>query len=352
MRLWLDKIASATGNVPLKQTARITPQVIARESYIVAGRIHGTKTVYNQLENTHGRLVSLHEGDVIAGVLGQRNALQGYAGFVPEEIQVGDRLQLLNMGGVIGRCTSVNPDVGVPYDVEVLGAVQVFPEFEQRTGVPAHIGMNAIPPITTDEPIAPVVYVVGTCMNSGKTAAACRIIREFAKAGQAVGACKLTGVSLRRDALQMGDYGAKWAVTFTDAGIAATTADNAVPIARTLLRELTRRGAQVIVAELGDGLLGEYGVAEILSDPTLHQAAGAYVLCANDPVGAWGAQQLMQQRFNLPISVISGPTTDNAVGTESLRKRLDLPAINARSHARELGRHLLDTLAATTGAAR
>lgn len=350
MRLWLDKIASATGNVPLKQTSRITPEIVARESYIIAGRIHGNKTVYNQLENTHGRLVSLHEGDVIAGVLGQRNALQGYAGFVPEQIQVGDTLQLLNMGGIIGRCTSLNPDVGPPYEVEVLGAVQVFPEFEQRIGVPAHIGMNAIAPIETDEPIAPVVYIVGTCMNSGKTAAASRIIREFAQAGKAVGACKLTGVSLRRDALQMGDHGARWAVTFTDAGIATTTAQNAVPVARTLLRELTDRGAEVIVAELGDGLLGEYGVAEILSDPTLQRAAGAYVMCANDPVGAWGAQQLMEQRFHLPISVITGPTTDNAVGTESLRKRLDIAAINARSHARELGQHLLATLAETTGA--
>ena len=344
MRLWLDKIASATGNVPLKQTVRVTPEIIAQEGYVIAGRIHGVKSVYNQLENTHGRLVSLHEGDVIAGVLGQRNALQGYAGYVPDAIKVGDTLQLLNMGGVIGTCTSMNPDVGPPFDVEVLGAVQVFPEFEQRTGVPAHIKMNAIGNVPETQSIAPVVYIVGTCMNSGKTAAACRLIREFAKAGKSVGACKLTGVSLRRDALKMGDYGAKATVTFTDAGIPATTAENAVPVARNLLRELSRQGAEMIVAELGDGLLGEYGVAEILSDPVLKQAGGAYVLCANDPVGAWGAQQLMRNRFDLPISVITGPTTDNAVGTEALRKRLEVAAINARTHSRELGQHLLQHL--------
>lgn len=75
MRLSLDKIASATANVPLRRDVRVRPQVVAREGYIVAGRVRGEKTVYNQLEDLHGRMVTLHDGDIIAGVLGQRNAL-------------------------------------------------------------------------------------------------------------------------------------------------------------------------------------------------------------------------------------------------------------------------------------
>lgn len=348
MRLWLDKIASATGNVPLRREARVSAEIVAREGYIVAGRIRGEKTAYNQLEDVHGRMVTLHDGDVIAGVLGQRAALHGYSGHVPDTIAVGDVLQVLNLGGVIGRCTSENPDVGRAFDVEMLGSILVFPEFESRAGVPAHIGINAIAADQLAAATVPVVYVAGTCMNSGKTAAACQVIRQLAKRGLAVGACKLTGVSLRRDVLQMSDYGARWAVSFTDAGSVSTTAGSAVAVGRTLLSHLAHRDAAVIVAELGDGILGEYGVAEILADTELRSRATVVVLCATDPVGAWGAQRLLRDRFGLTIDVIAGPTTDNSVGTRFIREELGLQAINARTHGAELGSFVAARLAERT----
>ncbi|HEY3242530.1 MAG TPA: hypothetical protein VGM03_04185 [Phycisphaerae bacterium] len=345
MRIWIDKIASATKNVPVRRETRLIDKIVAEPGYVIAGRVHGEKTVYNTLEDLHGRMVALHEGDVIAGVLGHRNALHGYSGFVPESISVGDRLQLLNLGGVIGQCTSQNPEVGRPFDIEVLGAVLVFPDFESRAGVPAHIGMNAIA-CDGHEPLSvPVIYVAGTCMNSGKTAAACQLVHRLTTRGVAVGACKLTGVSLRRDTLQMADEGARWAVSFTDAGIVSTSADNAVPVARGLLRHLAQAGAEVIVAELGDGILGEYGVQPILSDPQLMSVAALIILCANDPVGAWGAQRVMRESFGLAIDVVSGPTTDNAVGTRYIQQHLGLAAINARTQGAELGEFVAQRLA-------
>jgi hypothetical protein len=345
MRLWIDKLASATANVPLRRDVRVTPEIVAHESYIVAGRIHGEKTTYNQLEDLHGRMVTLHEGDVIAGVLGPRNALHGYSGYVPDTLAVGDALHVLNLGGVIGRCTSENPDLGPPFRFEVLGAVLVFPEFEDRQGVPAHIGMNALAVPAAAPRTVPVVFVAGTCMNSGKTSAACQLVRQLAKRGKAVGACKLTGVSLRRDVLHMRDYGARWAVSFTEAGIVSTTAASAVGVARTLLAHLAHAGAEVIVAELGDGLLGEYGVAQILADPDLRRRVSVLVLCANDPVGAWGAQRLLSDSFGLSIDVVSGPTTDNAVGTRYVREQLGLAAFNARTQGVDLGNCIAGRLA-------
>ncbi|MBU0641211.1 MAG: hypothetical protein KKB50_20325 [Planctomycetes bacterium] len=345
MRLWLDKIASATRNVPLRRDARLTLRIVARAGYIVAGRVLGSRATYNQLEDLHGRMVTLHDGDVVAGVLGQRNALRGYSGYVPGTIRPGDKLQLLNCGGVIGQCTSESPEVGPPFDVEILGGVLVFPGFEDRAGTPAHIGMNAIaaPP---HSPTVPVVYVAGTCMNCGKTTAACQLIRQLANQGVAVAACKLTGVALRRDVLQMQDYGARWAVAFMDAGIVSTCTRNAVMVARALFGHLAQAGAEVIVAELGDGILGEYGVAEILADRDLADRAAAIVLCANDPVGAWGAQRVLHEQFHLAIDVISGPTTDNAVGTRYVQEQLGREAINARTHGREFGEFVAGRIAA------
>lgn len=343
-RLWVDKIASATRNVPLRREVRVSDEITAREGYIVAGRIRGEKSTYNQLEDCHGRMVTLHDGDVICGVLGPRNALQGYSGVVPEAVAVGDTLQLLNLGGVIGRCTSENPDLGRPFGVEVLGAVQVFPDFENRQGVAAHIGMNAIG--REEKPLAdvPVVFVAGTCMNSGKTSAACRLIRQLDAREIAVGGCKLTGVSLRRDTLNMLDYGARWAVSFNDAGIVTTSADYAVSTARGLITHLAEAGAEVVVAELGDGIMGEYGVQAILAEKELMSRMAVMILCANDPVGAWGAQRVLAEKYGLTIDVVAGPATDNAVGTGFVERQLGLTAINARTHARELGEFVMAKL--------
>jgi hypothetical protein len=52
-------------------------------------------------------------------------------------------------------------------------------------------------------------------------------------------------------------------------------------------------------------------------------------MAAPDPVGCWGAVTLMHDRFNLPVSVITGPATDNEVGRDYVTAELGLPAHNA-----------------------
>ena len=203
-------------------------------------------------------------------------------------------------------------------------------------GRPAHIRDRAIPSAATLECYIPVVYVAGTCMNAGKTVAATELVRGLTRGGLRVSAAKLTGVSLMRDALSMQDAGAVAAVTFNDAGAASTHAGMTVPVARGLFNRLAApNGARpdVIVAELGDGILGEYGVQDILRARDLMRLGAAYVMCAPDPVGCWGARELMTGEFNLPITLITGPATDNTVGCDYITDTLSLPAHNARRDA-------------------
>jgi hypothetical protein len=266
-------------------------------------------------------------------VLGARRALRGYAGEVPRHIAVGDVIQVLNLGGILGRCTSENPDIGPPFDAEVLGAVLTFPALGDRIGRPAHIRDHAVPPADRLESRVPVVYVAGTCMNAGKTVAATELVRGLARSGLKVGAAKLTGVSLMRDALSMQDAGASAALTFNDVGIASTHPGVTVATAKGLFNRLASARPDVIVAELGDGILGEYGVQDILADAELAGAGAAWVMAAPDPVACWGAVELMRSRFGLPVTVISGPATDNDVGRSNFRASLGLPAHNARRDA-------------------
>lgn len=346
IRIFADKIASSTKNLRLRKELRVSRAVIAKEGYALACKVLNNKSTYNTLEDPLGRMVRLHEGDIMVGVLGSRNALHGYSGVVPESLAAGDVVQILNLGGVLGKCTSVNPEVGKPFDVEVLGSVLVFPEFESREGVQAHIKMNALPDTgaLASLPRIPVVFVAGTCMNSGKTLASCHLVRSLERRGLAVGACKLTGVALLRDVLEMTDYGAVQGVSFIDAGIPSTTPATAVSTARALIESLITKGVQVIVAELGDGIMGEYGVQHILRDQVVMSFSRALVLCASDPVGAWGGVEILRERFKLTPQVISGPVTDNAVGTTFIETQLGVRAINARLHSEALGELIFQTI--------
>lgn len=332
-RVRLDRIASSTRNAALTPEVIVGDQIIPAEGYVVAVRILEDKSTYNTVEDVTGRMLSLRAGDVLAGTLGTRRALRGYAGVVPSHIGVGDTLEVLNLGGILGRCTSVNSDIGPPFRAEVLGAILAFPELGDRIGRPAHIKDHAVPPADTLESMVPVVYVAGTCMNAGKTVAATELVRGLARAGLRVAAAKLTGVSLMRDALSMLDAGALAALTFNDVGVASTHAGITVATAKGILNRLAGAKPDVIVAELGDGILGEYGVQDILRDAELMRAGAAYVMAAPDPVACWGATELMRNEFGLPITVITGPATDNEVGQVYVQSGLGLPAHNARRDA-------------------
>jgi hypothetical protein len=291
-------------------------------------------------------MATVNQGDVIVGALGHRKALRGYSGHLPSKLKPGDTIQILNVGGVLGLCDSANPDVGPPFDCEVLGTVLSFPYLGERIGVPARAGAESLADdgaLQTHD--VPVIAMAGTCMDSGKTAAACAIVGRLRHLGFNVAACKATGVSLRRDVLAMEDAGASETMIFSDFGIVTTTAINGPALTRALLSSLAKKRPDMIVLELGDGLLGAYGVEAILSDQAIRNALTAVVLCANDPVSAWGGAKILREQFNIEPAVVTGPATDNDVGIQQIDERVSLPAINALSNGVALGDHIAALLA-------
>jgi len=341
----VDKIASVAQHSELGYKLRLSHEIPCEEGVLVAVRVLNNKARYNQLELTSGRMATVTQGDIVVGALGHRKALLGYSGHLPTELEVGDTIQILNIGGVLGICDSANPDVGPPFNCEVLGTVLHFPYLGERIGVPARAGAQTL---DADAPLdaagIPVVALAGTCMDSGKTAAACAIVSRLRHRGFHVAACKATGVSLRRDILAMQDAGATETMIFSDLGVVTTTAANGPALTRALLTSLARHEPDVIVLELGDGLLGAYGVEAILSDASIRAALTAVVLCANDPVAAWGGAKILREQFGIEPAVVSGPATDNAVGVDQIAERLGLAGINALSNGVALGDHVAAAL--------
>ncbi|MBI3820426.1 MAG: hypothetical protein HY286_17175 [Planctomycetes bacterium] len=351
-RCRLDKIASVTRRLELARDAVLGEEIPAVEGTVVAARVKNAKTQYNTLEDVHGRMVALHPGDIIAGALGHRDALYGYSGHVPESVRPGDELQLLNLGGVIGTGAESAPGIGEPFKLEILGSVLEFPFVEARIGKPANIQRASLPGRALPRSLPPVIALVGTCMDAGKTTAASVLIQEFTRGGLRVAAGKLTGVSLRRDVLQMADSGASPVAVFTDFGVVTTSEHTSVPAARSLVAHLAESEPDLLVLEMGDGLLGTYGVHSILEDTGLRGAITAVVLCAQDPVGAWGGVQLLHDRYGLSATAIAGRVTDTPVGSRFCSERLGIPAFNALRDGKSLAAVLLDAVRATSALCR
>ena len=345
----VDKLASVASDLGPEREIRVGDRIPSEEGVMVAVQVLNEKSSYNQLELVSGRMARVRRGDVIVGALGHRKALFGYSGHVPESTRPGDVLQILNMGGVMGVCDAINASLGKPFDARVLGVVLEFPYLGERVGVPARVGGDPLderPEL--DMAGVPVVALAGTCMNSGKTAAACAVIGRLRHRGHVVDAFKATGVSLRRDILAMEDAGARNTAIFTDFGVVSTGPENAPALARSMLARMASEQPDAIVFELGDGILGAYGVEAILRDEAVRSSISCLLLCASDPVAAWGGTRLLEEEFGMSPALITGPATDNRVGIEIIRQRTGLRGVNAVTHGAELG----DAVAAGIGLAR
>lgn len=341
----VDKIASITQALGLQHELRISENIPCEEGVVVVVEVLNNKNTYNTLELTSGRMAKVMKGDIVVGALGHRKALFGYSGHVPEALKPGDVIQMLNIGGVLGVCDSVNPDKGRPFDCRVLGVVLHFPYLGERIGVPARIGYRKLDrTVAVDTQGVPVVALAGTCMEAGKTAAACSMIARMRHRGLNVHAFKATGVSLRRDIMAFEDSGARKTMIFTDFGIGTTTAEVGPALTRSMLTEMAVGQPDIIVFELGDGLLGTYGVEAILSADDIRQSLTAVVLSANDPVAAWGGVKLLRERFGIEPAAVTGPSTDNQVGVDIIQQQMSVTAINAITAGAELGDHLIATV--------
>ncbi len=339
MIVQVHKIASVVHRLGLgREVEIIAAKRKAAVGDVVAVRAKAEKQTYGELELAEGRMAKVFTGDVIVGALGARRALKGFVGSCPATVAPGDELVLLNLGGVIGIPEgSGHHDLGSPCPVEFLGFVAVG-------GTAVKVPSVQVPAAPAPK-LPPLIVVSGTCMSAGKTRAACEIIHELSARGIAINGAKLTGVACRRDLLVMEDHGARRTASFIDFGLVSTVNTRRLAhFGRRALAYLAADAPAMIVLELGDGIMGDYGVMEILRD--LRDEIGAHVFCATDPVGAWGGREYLA-REGIPLDIVSGPCTDTIVGVNFIRKQLGLPAINACANARKLGNAVLKKLERT-----
>jgi len=330
-KLKVDKIASVVVNLHLGKYVSITDEVIPEVGNVCIVKALEEKRVYDRLELESGRMAKVSKGDVIIGALGERMALQGFVGIVPEVMKKGDILNILNLGGVMGKAISYNREYGQPLEVEVLG--MAF-----RDSKILNIKDDAIKKANNLMSKVPIIVVSGTSMNSGKTEVASKVIQELTWKGYRVCSAKVSGIAALKDILIMEDHGSVKSISFLDFGYPSTVNSHFVPnIAKGAVNKLiSSYNPDVIVIELGDGIFGNYGVWGFFMDDELKKGITCNIVCAIDPVGAWGISKMMK-KSGIKVHLVSGPVTDNSVGIDFIKDKLNIMGINAFYQKEELG---------------
>jgi hypothetical protein len=243
-------------------------------------------------------------------------------GYAPYRIASGDKLHILNLGGVVGRYVSGHKDLGEPVLVEVLGISK------------RNLREAALPRVDVLAQAKPIILVCGSCMNVGKTAATEELIKGLSWQGLKVGGAKITGIACLKDTIRMKNAGAVKTLSFLDCGVPSTVdTEDIAGIARSIVAEL--QGVDVVVMELGDGVMGHYKVERFFDDRALMSHIDAVVFCASDLTAAWGGKEFLAQR-GIKIAAVSGPATDTEAGVTYLEKVIGLPAANALTDSQKL----------------
>jgi hypothetical protein len=327
----IDKIGSATSPLRLSRVVKVAPgNGSPRAGDVVIVRVLTDNATYNMLELPTGRLAKVNPGDVVAGVLGRRRALKGFVGDIPQTVAAGDTLHLLNLGGVIGKCSGHHSSLNDAIQVEVLGLAT------NGDDALMNIADVAIPSRRQLGASAPLVVIAGACMNSGKTYAATEIIQLGTRAGWRVAAAKLSGVACLRDTLNMADHGAVATASFLDCGLPSTVdMGDLAPVAKAIISRLNESNPDLIVVELGDGILGGYSVESVFEDAELREAMTALIFCASDYVGAWGGIELFRRR-GINVDLVAGSVTDSQMGEDYIEHEFGVPAANVRRNGTKL----------------
>jgi hypothetical protein len=327
----VDKIGSATSPLMLSKLVTVgESNHFPKAGDVVAVRALGESASYGNLELPTGRLAKINRGDVILGVLGKRRALKGFVGDVPKHLSAGDRLHLLNLGGVMGICSGHHSSLSDAIEVEVIGiAIDDY-------GRPLNIDLRALEPADSLDVTCPVIVVAGTCMNSGKTVAATEIIKQATHAGLRVAGAKLSGIACLRDTLNMEDHGAFVTASFLDCGLPSTVDHDDLPgIAKSIFNHLESFSPDLIVAELGDGIVGGYSVDSVLRDSQIRKAISSFVFCASDYVGVIGGAAVLDG-LGISIDVVAGGVTDSQMGEDFINTNFGLQTGNARRNGPKL----------------
>jgi hypothetical protein len=206
-----------------------------------------------------------------------------------------------------------------------------------------NVSRYALPAVGSVSHQPPVIAVLGTSMNAGKTESATQLIRGLVRGGWRVGAAKVTGTGAPGDTGNFVDAGAARVLDFVDAGLATTYLASPETVERvlvTLLDTLAHDAVDAIVIEVADGLL-QRETRALIDSPVFRARVDGVLFAAGDAMGAIGGIGMLRAT-GLPVLAGTGCLTASPLAIRESAAvhglpMLDLAALSSPDVAERLG---------------
>jgi hypothetical protein len=290
-----------------------------------------------RIELANGRPCTLHVGDLVATVFGNRYATMQFEGYARAN---GSSCDLMSMGGLCGLVESRHAAIQDSSKLSILG------QAVDAEGVALRLQDFALTPATSAAPRPSVLVVCGSSMDAGKTYTAASLITGLRKVTERVVGIKLTGTASGRDSWTMLDAGALTVFDFVDGGYPSTYLvglSELLALHKLLIEHAAAREAEWVVMEIADGLLqGE--TAALLQSPAFTRAVDAWIFAAGDPLAAVSGLQILRGWGIRPFA-ISGRMT---MGPLSVRETATATGVRCFTAAELQAGHANPLILATT----
>jgi hypothetical protein len=253
-------------------------------------------------------------------VFSPRYATAQFEAVVPSSLA---QVQIVAGGGVCGLVVSRSGAMGEPTRLDPLGYLL------DGAGVRVNLADHGLRPVEARHEQVPVILSVGASMDSGKTTSASHLIYGLTRAGFRVGAAKLTGTAAAKDPKLMLDSGAIGVLDFAGAGYASTIglSDGQLEgIAQACLSHLTRKGAEVLVFELADGVM-QRETQMLLSWFARRRGPTAAMFSCGDAFSVGTGVERLRRAGVRPVAV-SGMVTASPLSQAEAASETDLPVLS------------------------
>jgi len=258
---------------------------------------------HGALQLVDGRRRTLFPGDSIVVAYGNRYAPNQFEAVVPESLEP---CHLVAGGGVAGLALSWHTRISKgPTEITPIGLLAI--DGERRVNLRDH-ALPFVDEFPAKHP--PVIAVVGTAMDSGKTQSCAFLVKGLRNAGLRVGYAKVTGTGSGGDTWLLHDAGARPVLDFTDLGLPSTylvAHDEVERVFVSLIAHLTQARVHAIVLEIADGVL-QCETAALLESRAVKKLVGGFVFAGCDAMGAVAGADWLRTR-ELPLLAVSGVLT-------------------------------------------
>jgi len=204
---------------------------------------------HTRIYSFDNKFVRLYKDDIILGALGFRYATDA---FHADTIDLSN-LHLLTNSGLIGTVKNRHSKTGEPTRVKLIGTIA-----DKNNGENVNLKKALFKPGNFNLAYPPVIFVIGSGMNSGKTTSAARIGRALLDAGLRVSILKVTGSIAYRDLFEFESTGAQHTADFSDYGFPSTylcSQEELVNLYSRMLEDTLSIKPDVVLAEIADGIL-------------------------------------------------------------------------------------------------